>query len=93
MRRHARRLADRLAGMGGRQPALVQRVPGLVQHAEQAAGEIRLVVAGGDPHVGRRAAAERVRRAVQPGVAVVEPRRRRKIGSKKRKARRDRRKR
>ena len=73
MRRHAGRLADRLARIGGRQAALVQRVAGLVHHGEHGLGEVGLVVAGGDPHVGRRAAGERMRRAVQPGVGEVEP--------------------
>ncbi len=73
MRRHAGRLAHRLARIRRWQAALVQRVARLVQHAEQALGEIRHVVARGDPHVARRAAAERVRRAIKPGVGVVEP--------------------
>ena len=73
MRRHARRLADRLARPGAGQAALVLRVAGLVQHAHQRLGDVVLGVEGGDADIGRRAAAERVQALVQPGMRVVEP--------------------
>ena len=73
MRRHAGGLAHRLPRPAGRQPALVQRVPRLVQHAEQRLGHVVLVVEGRQPHIRRRAAAEGVQRFVEPRVVVVEP--------------------
>ena len=72
MRGHAGGLADRLAIERRRQAAFVQRVPGLVHHGQHRRGEIRLVIARGDAHVGGRAAGERVRRAVQPRVVEIE---------------------
>ncbi len=73
MHRHARRLPNRLVEEILRQVLLIERVPAFMQHAEQGAGEIGLVVTGGDPHVIRRAAAERMKRGIEAGAAKIEP--------------------
>ena len=72
MRRHAGCLADRLAGIAGGQASLIQCMAGLVQHTHQRLGRVGLVVARGDAHVAGRAAAKRVRRAVQPRVVELQ---------------------
>ena len=72
MQHHAARIADRLAPPVARQAGLVERMPGLVQHAHQGAREVGLVVARGDAHVVGRAAGEGMRRDVEPAVGEIE---------------------
>jgi hypothetical protein len=69
---HAARAAHRLVQPLGGQVLLVLGVAGLVQHAHERLGEVGLVVAGGDAHVARDAAAEGVVAGVQAAVVEVE---------------------
>ena len=69
---HAAGIADRLTPPRLGQAGLVERVAGLVQHAHQRAGEIRLVVARGDAHVVGGAAGEGMGRDVEAAVMKVE---------------------
>ena len=60
-----------------RQALLVEAVPGLVQHREEAREEVVLVLARRQPHVaGREAGGERVRGLVEPAGVEVEADRR-----------------
>jgi hypothetical protein len=72
---HAARLPHRLAAPVLGTALLVEGMPGLVQDAHEGADEIALVVAGGDPHVARGSAAERVQAHVEAPAAEVEARR------------------
>ncbi len=72
MDRHAAGGADRLQAPIRRQVALVERMPGLVQHPHQRLGKIALVIAGRDPHVVGGAAAKRVGADVEPAVREIE---------------------
>jgi hypothetical protein len=69
---HAARVADRLAAPVARQAGLVERMPGLVQHAHQGACEVGFVVARGDAYIVGGAAGEGMGRDVEPAVAEVE---------------------
>jgi hypothetical protein len=70
---HAARAAGGLVQPLGRQVLLVLGVAGLVQHGHEGLGEVGFVVAGGDAHVARHPAAERVVADVQPPAVEVEP--------------------
>jgi hypothetical protein len=70
--RHAARHADRLEAPLGGQPALVERVAGLVQRAHQGFREICLIVARRQPHILGGAAAERVGALVEPAMRKIE---------------------
>ena len=72
MHRHAAGLAERPVRPLLRQVLLVKRMAGLVQDAHQRRQEVGRPVAGGDAHVGRHAAAERVVRDRQAAVGEVE---------------------
>ena len=69
---HAAGTADRLKPPLGREPALIERVPGLVQHPHQGPRKIVLVVAGRDPHIFGGAAAKRMGADVEPAMREVE---------------------
>ncbi len=66
------RVADRLAPPFGGQPALVERVAGLVQHAHERAVEIRLLIARGEADIVGSAAAERVQADIEPAMGEIE---------------------
>ena len=68
---HGTRLGHRLAEQCARQALLVTRVTRLVDDAHQAGDELLLVVARGDAHVRRHAAAERVAAHVEPAVSKI----------------------
>ena len=72
MQPHAARGADRLKPPLGRQAALVEGMPGLVQCAHQRLREIRLIVARGQSDIVRDAAAERMRALVEPTMREIE---------------------
>ena len=68
---HGARLGHRLAEQCARQALLVACVARLVDDAHQAGDELLLVVARGDAHVRRHAAAERVAAHVEPAVRKI----------------------
>src|SRR6266481_3888681 len=72
MDRHTARIADRLAAPSGRQAALVKRMPGLVQDAHERAAEVTVLIASGDAHIVRRAAAEGMKADIEPAVFEIE---------------------
>lgn len=69
---HGARLGHRLTQQLARQALLVTGVTGFVDYAHQAGDELLLVVAGGDAHVGRHPAAERVAAHIEPAVGKIE---------------------
>jgi len=76
MHGHAARLAQRPVRPCLRQVLFVERMAGLVQHAHQRRQEIGRLVAGGDAHVARHAAAEGMMRHRQRAMGEVEADRR-----------------
>src|SRR5579875_362870 len=76
MDRHAAGRADRLQPPAGRQVALVERMPGLVQHPHQRFGKVALVITGGNADIIGRAARERMSADIEAAMVKVEAQRR-----------------
>ena len=76
MHRHAERPADRLTAPGLGQTIFIERMARFMQHAHQGGGDFRLVVACGDAHIVRRAAAKRMLAFIETAVIEVEAERR-----------------
>ncbi|CCK02555.1 hypothetical protein BN129_1110 [Cronobacter sakazakii 701] len=65
------RQRHRLARPFARQVLLITGMAGFVDHAKQRAEEFIFVIAGGDAHIFRHAAAERVRADIQPAAVEI----------------------
>ena len=66
-------MAKRRSLQRGRDPGFIQPVAALVHRAEQGAGEVGLIPARGDAHVGgAEAGGERMHGVVQPPAVAVE---------------------
>jgi len=66
------RVADRLASPLGGQPAFVEGVAGLVQHAHERAVEIGFLVPRGEADIVGRAAAKRMGADIEPAMSEIE---------------------
>ncbi len=73
MRRTARRLTHWLSAKLRGQILLVNPMAGFMQRPHQRGAHIGLVITVGNPHITRRAAAKRMRRAVKPRMVIIQP--------------------